>query len=183
MTIQVDEAASALKDAEATAGRAMAAHGYRLSSGYLMLWGVVWAVANVASQVSLQLGQALWLAGVIAGVLGSLLLGRRKDGNRAGGGAWKGLLIAGAIGAFGWGSALVSPPQSYGQGEAVACMAVGAIYIAMGASVGLRLSAVGAAIIAATLLGWFFARDYFFLWMAAAGGGGLILGGLWFRKV
>ena len=36
---------------------------------------------------------------------------------------------------------------------------------------------------AATLIGWVLAHDYFFLWMAAAGGGGLILGGLWFRKV
>lgn len=183
MTIQADEAASALRDAEAAAGRATAAHGYRLASGYLILWGVVWAVANVASQVSPSLGQNLWLGGVIAGVVGSILLGRRKGAERSGGRTWKGLLIAGAIAAFGWGSALVSPPRSFGQGEAVACMAVGAIYIAMGANAGLRLSAVGAAVIAATLVGWFFARDYFFLWMALGGGGGLILGGLWFRKV
>ena len=47
MTIQADEAASALKAAEAAAGRAAAAHGYRIASSYLILWGVIWTVGNL----------------------------------------------------------------------------------------------------------------------------------------
>jgi len=183
MTIPADEAASALKDASAAAGRANAAYGYRLASGYLILWGLVWTVANVATQLSPRLGGFVWLGGVIVGVLGSVAVGLRKPAQGLPGRAWKSLLIAAAIVGFSWGSTLISPPQSFGQGEAVACMAVGAIYIAMGAGAGLRISAVGAAIIAATLAGWFFAREYFCLWMAVSGGGGLILGGLWLRKV
>jgi hypothetical protein len=97
----------------------------------------------------------------------------------------KAFLVALAIGGFGASAAVIAPALSFVQYSALGCLAVGAIYLAMGAGAGagLRLSAVGAAIMAATLVGWFFARDQFFLWMAVAGGGGLILGGLWLRKV
>jgi hypothetical protein len=185
MTIQAEEAASALKDAEVAAGRATAAHAYRIASGFLILWGAIWAVANVACQVSPHLGQTVWTAGSLVGVAGSVILGSRRRGARGKGGWLKALLVALAIGGFGAGVSIIAPPLSFAQGEAIACLAVGAIYVAMGAGggPGLRLSAVGAALIVATLVGWLFAREQFFAWMAAAGGGGLILGGLWLRKV
>lgn len=185
ITIPAEEAASALKDAEAAAGRAEAARGYHLASGYLILWGVVWVAGNVASQVSERVGITAWNVGVLIGVVGSFVMGARQRGVRARGGGVKALLVALAIGGFGMSSAAIAPGLSFMQFSALACLAVGAIYLAMGAGAGggLRLSAVGAAIMAATLIGWFFAREQFFLWMAVAGGGGLILGGLWFRKV
>ena len=185
MTIRADEAASALKEATAAAGRAEAAHGYRIASGFLILWGVIWAVANVATQVSLQLGQTVWGMGSLIGMIGSAVLGARQRGARGKGGWLKALLIALAIGGFGFGVAIVAPPLSFAQREALACLAVGAIYIAMGlgGGPGLRVSAVGVALIAATIVGWLFAREQFFAWMAVAGGGGLILGGFWLRRV
>jgi hypothetical protein len=183
MTIQANEAASALKDAEAAAGRAASAHGYRIASGYLILWGAIWTAANIATQVSLPVGQMVWTVGAVIGIAASTWLGSRQTGRGAKGGWVKALLIGMAIAGFGVGVSVIAPPLDYGQGEAVACLAVGAIYVAMGATAGLRLAAVGAAIMVATVAGWLFARDQFFLWMAAAGGGGLILGGLWLRKV
>jgi hypothetical protein len=189
MTLQVDEAASALRDAEAAAGRAASAHGYRIASSYLILWGVVWTAADVASQISPERGKIAWLVGVLIGVAGGVYLGVRQAARHVGRvqrgrkGWLQALIVAAAIGGFAASVSAIASPVSFAQSNAIAALAVGAIYMALGAGVGLRVSAVGAAIIAITLLGWFFARDYFFLWMAAAGGGGLILGGLWFREV
>ena len=44
------------------------------------------------------------------------------------------------------------------------------------------LNVLVAAIIALTLIGYFFVGDAFDLWMAFVDGGGLIVGGLWMRR-
>ena len=41
---------------------------------------------------------------------------------------------------------------------------------------------IGTAIIALTLIGYFFAGPWFELWMALVNGGGLLLGGFWMRR-
>ena len=184
MTIPADEAADALKVAEAAAGRSATAHGYRLSSGHLFVWGAVWIVANIACQISLQLGQIAWMVAAVAGIIGSALIGRRQKSIGAkGGGSARALVIAAALGGFGFSVQMIAQPLSFAQANAVACLAVGAVYIGMGATAGLRLSAVGAAVMVATVAGWILAPAYFFAWIAVAGGGALILGGFWFRKV
>jgi hypothetical protein len=184
MTIPADEAANALRDAEAAAGRSEAAHSYHQASGYLILWGMIWIVGNLASQQSEQTGLLAWDIGALIGVAGSVALGVRQRKPRREGGGVRALLIALAIVGFGTAVSAIAPALSFAQYSALGGLAVGAIYLAMGAgSGGLRLAAVGATMMVATVIGWFLVREYFFLWMAAAGGGGLILGGLWFRKV
>ena len=42
--------------------------------------------------------------------------------------------------------------------------------------------AIGAAVIALTLIGYLWAGPWFELWMAFVNGGGLLLGGLWMRR-
>ncbi len=182
MAIQADEAANALKDAAAAAERSLAAQGYQTASGYLIIWGVIWTAANLACQASLHLGQIAWSVGAAAGAIASFILSARQPARRATGGRVRALLIVAAFLSFGIADALIAPRLTFQQSDAVAALLVGAVYVAMGSSVGLRLSAVGAAVMAATVAGWYVAHDYFFLWMAAAGGGGLIVGGLWFRK-
>ncbi|MBS0333088.1 MAG: hypothetical protein JSS35_09995 [Proteobacteria bacterium] len=180
MTIPAEEAASALRDAEAAAGRAAQARGYQSGSPYLFIWGAIWALANIAGQVSERAGETAWTGLVVLGVAASALLGRRRAG--AVGGTAKALLVAAAIGGFGVCVQIVAPPLSLAQANALASLAVGAVYIALGSTAGVRLSAVGAAVMAATVVGWLFLRDWFFLWSAVVGGGALILGGFWFRR-
>ena len=182
MTIPAEEAASALRDAEAAAGRATQARGYQGASGHLFVWGAVWAIGNAAGQFSDRLGSTAWMVLTLVGVVASTLIGRRQMG-RARGGATRALLIACAIGGFGLGAQMVVPPLSLAQANALAGLSVGAVYMAMGASAGLRLAAIGAAVMVGVIVGWVFLRDWFFLWSAVVGGGGLILGGLWFRRV
>lgn len=181
MTIPAEEAASALRDAEAAAGRSIQARGYQDSSNHLIVWGLVWAIANAVGQANEHAGEIAWMVLALVGVAASVLIGRRQA-DRPAGGSLRAALVACAIGGFGFTAHIVAPPVSFAQAEALASLTVGAVYIAMGAAAGLRLSAIGAVVMVATVVGWLVARDWFLLWSAVIGGGGLILGGLWFRK-
>jgi hypothetical protein len=55
-------------------------------------------------------------------------------------------------------------------------------YIIVGLWLGSAFVAIGTAIIALTLIGYFFAGPWFQLWMALVNGGGLLLGGFWMRR-
>jgi hypothetical protein len=185
MPIGREDAAEALKAAEDAAGRSERMHGYRGASGFLILWGLVWAAMDVGYYLGPTAGDWLSLAGDAVGVGGSIVLGLRMKPRRPGGYPARGvigaLLIALAIGLFGLGISAVAPVRTAAQGQAIAGIAVGCVYLALGAGQGLRLAAVGLGMVALTLGGWFLAREQFMLWMAFAGGGGLVLGGLWLR--
>lgn len=187
MSIGRDEAAQALKDAEAAAGRSVAAVSYQRSSGYLILWGAVWALGNLSAYFNAPGANLTWFVLTAVGVIGSFVLGLRMRRREPGAGPRNSgvmaLLIAVAIAGFGMGVSVINPFSSFAQYEAVISLAVGAAYMVLGAQTGLRMSAVGVVIMAATVVGWLYARDQFFLWMAIAGGGGLLLGGLWMRRV
>ena len=55
-------------------------------------------------------------------------------------------------------------------------------YVMAGLWFGWVFVAIGSAVIALTLIGYFFAGDWFNLWMAFVNGGGILLGGLWMRR-
>jgi FtsH-binding integral membrane protein len=183
VSIPREEAAEALRAAEAAANRSTTAVGYQRASGHLILWGAVWVVANVLAYFRAPYGTYLWPALMLFGVAGSFVLGLRAG--RVSGGrssALTSLLIAAAIFLFSFGVQAVMDVRSFAQAEAIVCLGVGAAYMVLGVSTGLRMSAVGAVVMIAVIAGWVFAREQFFLWLAVAGGGGLILGGLWLRK-
>ena len=184
MTIQPEEAARALRDAEAAADRSAAAVGYQRSRQYLILWGLVWAMGNLAAFLRLPLGPYAFPALMLIGVVGSFIIGMRagRDGRRRNY-ALQSLVIAAAFVLFANGVQVVAEIRSLAVAEAVICLAIGAGYMVMGVYMGWRMSAVGVALMIAVITGWLYAREQFFLWMALAGGGGLILGGLWLRKV
>ena len=56
------------------------------------------------------------------------------------------------------------------------------VYTIAGLWFGYAFVAIGLAISALTLIGYFFVGAWFELWMAVVNGGGLILGGLWMRR-
>ena len=184
MAIGREDAAQALREAEAAAGRSQRLHGYQSSSGFLILWGAVWAAMDVAYYVDPGAGNAISLAADAVGIAGSIWLGLRIK-RQAGVAAWRSLaaalLIMLAIGLFGVGVQAITPLSGAGQGQAVAGLAVGCAYIVIGAVQGLRMAGVGLAMAVVTLGGWLFAREQFMLWMALGGGGGLMLGGWWLR--
>jgi hypothetical protein len=185
MAIGREDAAQALKDAASAAGRSQRLHAYRGGSGFLILWGVIWAAMDVGFYIRPHAGNWLSLTGDAVGVAGSVLLGlwgRRKQPGaypmRSVAGV---LLVTVAIGLNSLSMSVISSPQDAGQAQAMAGISVGCAYMVLGAVQGLRLAAVGLTMIVITLGGWVFAREYFMLWSAVAAGGGLVLGGLWLR--
>ena len=49
MSMNKDEASSALHDIEATGRRSRTLFSYSLASPYLLMWGVLWLIASVVS--------------------------------------------------------------------------------------------------------------------------------------
>jgi hypothetical protein len=184
VSIQPEEAARALKDAEAAADRSAAAVGYQRSSQYLILWGVVWAAGNLAAFLRLALGPYAFAGLMLIGVVGSVVIGLRAGRDlRRRSYALQAVVVAIAFALFANGMQVIADIRSFDVAEAVICLAIGAGYMVMGVSMGWRMTAVGLAQMVAVIAGWIYAREQFFLWMALAGGGGLIVGGLWLRRV
>lgn len=119
---------------------------------------------------------------MLLGVAGSFVIGAHAGRGARRNYAVQSLVVAAALMLFTAGVQVVLHITSLPVAEAIICLAIGAAYMVMGVSMGWRLSAVGALLMLAVMVGWTYAREQFFLWLAIAGGGGLILGGLWLRK-
>ena len=59
----------------------------------------------------------------------------------------------------------------------------GFIYWSSGIWTGWRMAALGVALVALTLVGFYAVRGWYSLYMGVVSGGALILGGLWLRRV
>ena len=125
----------------------------------------------------------VWVVVIIAGIAGSALIGalsRKRAGvNTFNAKATAAIVVFVAFGAI-W-SVGVShfTPRQLGAFWPSYFMLP---YIIAGLWLGGAFVAIGTAIIALTLIGYFFAGPWFQLWMALVNGGGLLLGGFWMRR-
>jgi hypothetical protein len=125
----------------------------------------------------------VWVVVTIAGIAGSALIGalsRKRAGvNTFNAKATAAIVVFVAFGAI-W-SVGVShfTPRQLGAFWPTYFMLP---YIIAGLWLGGAFVAIGTAIIALTLIGYFFAGGWFELWMAPVTGGGLLLGGFWMRR-
>ncbi len=164
-----------------------------------ILWGIIWVIGFTATQFFPAWAFRLWLGLDLAGIAGSVLLGSSfrqapVKGLNLGLGlislAWLALLGYGAL----W-AALLGPWElSHGSAWAVQGPLLGRKlaafaatvcmfgYVVMGLWLGRFLLWLGLLVTAATVLGYYFAGDYFFIWMAFTGGGSLIAAGVLIRK-
>jgi hypothetical protein len=146
------------------------------------VWGVIWILVNLGGLVSLPYGSILFPAFMLLGFCVSLGLALRGGAHGRGDHVRRTVLITAAVVLFVTGMNLISPTNSLIHMEAMICLAVGALYMVAGSTLGWRLTAIGAAQLIGTMVAWVYGREQFFLWMALVGGGGLILGGLWLRR-
>jgi hypothetical protein len=187
MGISKTEAASALADIESTAGRGRLLKGYQVGGPILMVWGVVWALGYTAMGVLPPERWGLaWLVLDAIGIAASLLLGRRprgtaQSGAKAGQG-WKTVAGVLTILVFIAATFTVFRPTSLDPAMVFPGLVAGLVYSGVGIAFAPRYLWIGAAIFAATLIGWFFFQPWLAFWMAAVGGGGLFVGGLWLRR-
>lgn len=182
-SIDAKEAAQALSDVNDIVRRVRRSRTYEVASLMMIWWGVVVLIGNIATFVAPRSGSMIWIGVNAAGVVGSFALSlfyfprqdvRRFDGRMAI--AFLlffafGLLCSTVFGHFG--------PRELGAFWPIYFML---FYCLAGLWFGYAFVAIGLAISALTLIGYFFVTGgAFLLWMAAANGGGLIVSGLWMR--
>jgi len=183
MTIDPREAASALSDIDAVVRRVKQSRFYNLASLMLIWWGALVAVGYVASHLMPRQAGYVWIAIYLAGIAGSIAIGaftRARSGVRT-----FDLRIFAALMLFIGFGVLCTLGLAHFNGRQLGTF--WPIYFMMAyAIVGLWFGSafvvIGLGITALTLIGYFFAGDWFELWMAVVDGGGLMLGGLWMRR-
>jgi hypothetical protein len=193
MTVSHKDASEAL-DVIASADQKVRQYkGYRGGSPYLILWGVIWFVANAVTGLAPEYGGETWTAGTLIGSAVTVWLivtqsmraqqlhrftpaERAQIGRRAS-------LTGVTVMCFFPAMFTVLAPLSGLQTNAFISLFWAFAYMAAGAWLGTRLFLTGTATAAAVLIGYLLLREHYFLWMAVVGGGSLVLGGLWLRKL
>lgn len=182
MSLTPAEAQSALNDIEKTENRTAASQYHRVSSPYLILWGVIWVIGYTVS-AAFQEMSIVWMPLIVVGVVSSILLARRAPNARTAEFGWRYGASFAVIGIFNTALVAVMSPLDYNQMSALIPLAVGVYYAFIGIwTKAWRMMPLGLALIGLTTLGYFMLPEYFRYWMAAVGGGGLIVGGLWMRN-
>jgi hypothetical protein len=182
-SIDSKEAASALSDIAEIARRVRQSRIYQLSSLLMVMWGILVFVGNIGSFLWPRSAGLFWLAVYVVGIAGSFAIsaaGYSRTGVRSFDGRMLiAFLLFIAFGVFCCWLGHFATPRQIGTFWAIYFML---FYTIAGLWVGHAYVAIGLAITALTLVGYFFVGDWFEPWMAVVNGGGLILGGLWMRR-
>jgi len=193
MQISRDEAAQALSDINDARSRVDKLHGYGDAAPFLMLWGMVWLVANSTTQFAPALGDMAWMIGILIGTTLTIVLAtlqaKRRDVRDASQGSQSAQVAIrmgvsqGVILAFFVAMMTIVWPLDARQFNALVSLFWACAYMGAGVWIGMRLFWIGAITAVAILFGYFNIEQYYSLWMGIAGGGSLIAGGLWLRRV
>jgi hypothetical protein len=182
MSIDRQEAASALSDIGTIVRRVRQSRIYNLASLMLILWGALVFAGNIASFIWPRYAGYVWIAVNAMGIAGSFAISAfsyPRTGVRTFDGR---MLVAFLLFlAFGMFCCWLGhfTPRQLGTFWPIYFMLV---YTIAGLWAGHAFVTIGLGITALTLIGYFFAGDAFDLWMAVVNGGGLVLGGLWMRR-
>lgn len=191
MTLNREDAEQALAEIGEARGRFYRAQGYGDFAPFLILWGVIWLVANSVADLAPQYVALAWGIGNIGGIAISMILGVRLVARWRARGESKasrpiglriGLSWSVAVAAFVCIGVIVGPLDGR-QANAAISIFWAFVYMGAGIWIGWRLAAIGV-VIAATVLGaYLLLEQYYFLAIGLVAGGGLILGGLWLRRI
>jgi hypothetical protein len=175
------QAADALHEIEHTQRRSAVTYGYRRTSPYLILWGVIWIVGYTGIYLRPH-WWALWPALTVVGIAASFFFKSGSVSKASSAYGWRYGATAVVLFLFFWATFAVLPPKSGVEVGAFLPVCVALSYAIYGIwNRAVRMLLLGLAVGALTLGGYFYLPHYFLLWMAAVGGGALLLGGLWLR--
>ncbi len=181
--IDSKQATEALTDIESMVRRVRQSRIYNFSSVMLIMWGALVFAGYVASYIWPRINGVQWIVLGVIGLAASLGIGasaRRRAGVNTFStnflAAFVLFVIFGCILSIGVGH--LRPRQMDAFWPIYSMM----VYTIVGIWFGYAFAAIGIGITALTLIGYFFAGDWFHLWMALVDGGGLVLGGLWMRR-
>lgn len=190
MNITPAQAAAALADIQQTERHSREMRNYQYGSPHLIMWGVI-VMAGYLIAALTPYGGRTWIVLDLLGIAGGFLIGQQQWKSAVAnptGQAYRrvwfkrvGLTWALVL-AFWFSVYAILPPQTLNQASAFPGLVFGAIYAGVGIWFLSRYLWLGLAVMALTLVGYFYAAEWFSFWMAGVYGGGLILGGLWLRK-
>jgi len=191
MNIDKSEAALALAAIEAAGARSTRLQRYRRFAPFLILWGVIWLVANTVSDLAPVHSGSVWLALTLVGTAASYWLGSRQHAAVAQGDTprtrldqgWRWMLCLFVVFAFQVTAIAVLPPADGRQQNTFFSMFWTFLYMAIGAWTGWRLFAIGLTATLLVLAGYYGVHSHYFLYMGCVSGGALIAGGLWLRRL
>jgi hypothetical protein len=184
MALTHQDAAEALRLAEAAEARSDMLRGYQSTASHLILWGAVYAVAYALSYFRPAQAGWGWVVLIALGSLGSTVIGARDRPDRQSGRA--ALIIPTLMATFFVfivATSAIMQPQDPRQMGAFVPLVVAVCYVVLGLGAGSRITLAGVALGALTLVGYFAFPSIFMLWMAVVAGGTLVLSGLWLRRV
>ena len=193
MNISKDEASSSLREIGAVHQRSATLQNYRHFAPHMILWGVVWLIANSLCDFFPDRAGQIWPLLSILGAAASFTLGGRAKAQRlaAGGSAapgagtnqgWRWALSSLILFAFFTATFAVLPAHSGLQATTFISLFFMFAYMAYGAWAGLRVFFIGLIAAVAILFGYLSLASHQFLWLGLCAGGALIVGGLWVRK-
>jgi hypothetical protein len=191
MSIDKTEAALALAAIDTAGARSVQLQRYRRFAPYLILWGVIWLLANGVSDLAPAQSNTVWLALTLLGAAASFWLGRHQHAAAAEAGiprtrldqGWRWMLCFLVVIAFLVTAMAVLPPMDGRQQDSFISMFWTFLYMAIGAWTGWRLFAVGLIATLLILLGYYGVHSHYFLYMGCVSGGALMAGGLWLRRL
>jgi hypothetical protein len=181
--IDSKQATEALTDIDEIVRRVRQSRIYNFSSLMLIVWGALVFAGYVTSYIWPRTNGIHWIVLDVIGLAASLALGawtRRRTGVNTFNSrfliAFVLFAVFGCILSIGVGH--LRPRQM----DAFWPIYFMMVYTIAGLWFGYAFVAIGVGITALTLIGYFFAGDWFNPWMAVVDGGGLVLGGLWMRR-
>lgn len=180
-----EEAAKALNDIEQIVARVRQSRIYDLASQIIIAAGVLVLAGNIATFLAPRYGGYIWIAVNILSVASVAALSTMAP-KPIGGPAFDVRILAAFLLFYAFGIFSSAVLGHFGPREMGAFWPVYFMlfYCIAGLWFGRAFIAIGLAIIALTLIGYFFVEGgAILLWMAAVNGGGLILSGLWMRRI
>lgn len=193
MNLSRQDASDALEQIEAADRRARQQIGYREASSFLILWGVVWLLANAATDLLPQACARLaWPVGTLAGTLLSAVLVflqlRRtsvrceQTASQRGRARRRALMLGITLLSFFVTMHTVLGTLTGRQYNAFISLFWAFAYMAAGVWLGMRMFVTGVVLAVAIMVGFLFIQQHYLLWMAVVGGGALLLAGFWLRR-
>jgi hypothetical protein len=181
--IDSKQAADALSDIDDIVRRVRQSLIYDTASQLMMLWGALVFAGNLVTYLTPRYADYAWILVYVGGVAGSAavsVVNRAKSGVRS----FDLRIFAAYLMFFAFGFFCVNvlghfTPRQLGTFWPIYFMLM---YCMAGLWFGYAFIAIGLAVTALTLIGYYFIGAAFPLWMAFVNGGGLILGGLWMRR-
>jgi hypothetical protein len=181
--IDSKQAADALSDIDDIVRRVRQSLIYDTASQLMILWGALVFAGNLVTYLALRYADYAWILVYVGGIAGSAavsVVNRARSGVRS----FDFRILAAYLMFFAFGFFCVNvlghfTPRQLGTFWPIYFMLM---YCMAGLWFGYAFIAIGLAVTALTLIGYYFIGAAFPLWMAFVNGGGLILGGFWMRR-